>query len=360
MVNEYIVKDSSLLPDMRSISTMRSSDSSIRIGIVREERTTSGGQILYIVEVLVDGKQVPVSCTTMVRYGGAHNFEEQTLRPWLNGFPAGALLPASSAGYKARSGDTVLVAYLNGQSREGVILGGLAHSSRKKKLKAGTVAYLSEFNGLETSITDNGSYKITFKGYAPINDVTLKIPPSGTDIPAAVYNPFTGGSYYGFSNTGSFIASDGSQFLKIHKNLISGSIILKSGSSQIELGGNSAIGAFSVKTGKAVMELSTTASIKSQLNLTLQSLQVSIKGTQVAIGNDQFELFDGLIQLIDALGTLVVTSPVGTCTPLMAAPTWAAQVLPLKIKMMLVKGSLKDADSFSLSGNDDPKIESNK
>lgn len=357
---DYIVKDSSVLPNIKAVQTMKSSDSSIRIGIVREEQILDTGNICYIVEVLVNGKQVPVCCSVMTKFGGAHNFEEITLRPWLNGFPSGALLPASTDAYKARSGDIVLVAYLNGQSREGVILGCLGHPARKKRLTGKKIAYLSEFNGLEVSITDDGSYKTTFKGYAPTNDAVLKIPPTGTDIPAPVYNPLTGGSYYGFNNKGSFTVSDGSQFLKIHKDIASGSIILKSGSSQIELGGNPAVGTFGVKTGKAVMELSTTASIKSTLGLALESLQVSIKGTQIAIGNDQFELIDGLIQLIDAIGTLVVTSPVGTCTPLMSAPTWAAQVLPLKIKMSLIKGSLKDADSFSLSGDDDPTISGNE
>jgi hypothetical protein len=316
--------------------------------------------LIYIVEVLVNGKQVPVSCTTMVKWGGAHNFEEQTLRPWLNGFPAGALSPASAGNYVARSGDMVLVAYLNGQSREGVILGGISHNARKKRLKGGKVAYLSEFNGIETSITDNGSYKITFKGYAATNQAALKVAPSGAAILPAVYDPLTGGSYYGFSSKGSFVASDGKQFLKISKDIAKGSIILKSGSSQIELGGNSAVGSFSVKAGKAVIELDTTASIKSKTELALQSLQVSIKATQMAIGNDQFELFDGLGQLIDALGSLVVMSPVGTCAPLQAAPSWAAQVLPLKMKIAAIKGSLKDAGAFSLAGDPDPVIDSNK
>jgi len=356
---DYIVRDSSVLPDVDARVLVEHRDPSIRIGIVREERETSDGGILYIVEVLVNGKQVPVGCVPMTRFGGAHNFEEYSLRPWLNGFPSGLLLPASADQYKGRAGDVVVVAYLNGQSREGVILGGLSHNGRKPVLKKGKIAYLSEFNGLETSITDDGSYKVTFKGYAPTNDAALKIPPFGSDVPAPLYNPLTGGSYFGFSNNGSFVASDGSQLMKIHKNIATGSIILKSGSSQIELGGNPALGNFSVKTGKVVMESTTTASIKSTVGLALQSLQVSIKGTQIAIGSDQFELIDGLIQLIDALGSLIVTSPVGTCTPLMAAPTWAAKVLPLKIKMTLVKGSLKDADSFSLSGDDSAEITGN-
>jgi hypothetical protein len=354
---DYIVRDSSVLPDMRSIAATLEQDTSIRVGIIREEQETKTGTI-YVVEVLIDGKMVLVGCVPMVRFGGAHNFEEYKMRGWL-ATAAGALSPTAGAQYKARSGDVVVIAYLNGKSREGVILGGLNHNSRKPKLEMGTIGYLSEFNGLETSIKDDGSYKVTFKGYAPTNDAALKLPPTGVDVLPPVYNPLTGGSYYGFNSGGSFIASDGSQTIKIYKNIATGSIILKSGSSQIELGGNPAIGNFSVQSGKGVMDFQTTASIKSTVGLALQSLQVSIKGTQVAIGNDQFELFDGLIQLIDALGSLVVTSPVGTCTPLMSAPTWAAQVLPLKIKLSLVKGSLKDADSFSLSGDDDAAIESN-
>jgi len=356
---DYIVRDSSLLPDMASVEVVYGSDSSIRTGIVREEHILKDGSIVYTVEVLVDGKQVPVSCVVMTKFGGAHNFEEKTLRPWLNGFPSGALSTASADKYKARSGDVVLVAYLNGQSREGVILGCISHPARKRKLKGKKIEYLSEFNGLETSITDNGSYKVTFKGYAATNDLALKVPPSGSDIPPPVYDIAAGGSYYGFNNTGSFIASDGSQFIKVYKNATKGSIIIKSGSSLIELGGNRINGSLSVKSSKVVVEAENTVSIKAKKNLSLQSLKTSVKGEQIAIGNDQFELFDGLIKLIDALGSLSVTSPVGTCTPLLSAPTWAAQVVPIKVKMSMIKGSLKDADSFSLLGDEDSTIDSN-
>jgi hypothetical protein len=353
---DYIVRDSSILPDKSSLSAVRGLDNSIRVGIVREAMETERG-IMYSVEVHADGKIILAGCTQMVKFGGAHNFEEYGVRGWAAS-TAYTQLPTAFTQYKARSGDVVVVAFLNGKSKEGVILGGLSHYAREPKLKKDNIAYLSEFNGIETSIANSGSYKVTFKGYTPADEALLKLPPTGVDIQPPIYNPLTGGSYFGFSDNGSWIASDKSQFIKIHKNIVSGSIILKSGSTQIELGGNPAIGSFSVKAGKSVMDVSTTASIKSTVGLSMQSLQVSIKGTQVAIGNDQFELFDGLIQLIDALGSLVVTSPVGTCTPLMAAPTWAAQVLPLKIKLSLVKGSLKDADSFELAGDDDPTITS--
>lgn len=355
---DYIVRDSSVLPSHGSRAAEYEKDTAIRIGIVRKVESTENGPI-YSVEVLADGKIMLVGCVSMVKWGGAHNFEECGVRPWL--LTTIEALPPQIAlsDYATKSGDVVVVAFLNGKSREGIILGSLMHGSRKPKLKAGDISYLSEFNGIETSIKEDGSYKVTFKGYTAANLAALKLPPKGVNVSPPLYNPLTGGSYFGFSDNGSYVASDGSQFIKIHKNLVTGSVIIKSGSSQLELGGNPAIGNFSVKTGKVVLESTLETSIKAQLAIKIQAtVQVSMKAQQIAIGNDQFELIDGLGQLIDALGTLVVTSPVGTCTPLMSAPTWAAQVLPLKIKLALLKGSLKDGDSFKLAGNDDIAIKS--
>ena len=353
---DYIVRDSSVLPNLRSHEAILEKDTSLRIGIVREEIETNTG-LIYNVEVMVDGKMVQVGCTTTSRWGDAHNFEEFNRRPWLT-TASGLLSPSAGAKYSVRSGDVVLIAYLNGKSREGVILGGLNHSSRKTHLKKGVIGYLSEFNGLETSIVADGSYKVTFKGYTDANDAALKIPPTGTDVPAPIYNPLTGGSYFGFTNTGSYVASDGSQLIKINKDQVSGSIIIKSGSSYIELGGNQAIGNFSVKSGKTTINSDTDISIKSTTSMALQSLQVSLKGTQIAIGNDQFELFDGLIKLIDAIGTLIIMSPVGTCAPVSSAPTWATNVVPLKLKLSAIKGAVKDANSFELAGDDSADIPS--
>jgi len=355
MVFNATVNCSSRIPDRYTMGANRSIDTTIRKGIVRrvivqKDITT------YQVDVEHEGKIVPVACTLMKRFGGAHNFEEQTLRPWL-ATAGGALGPGANGLHAARAGDIVVVGMLAGNSREGIIIGCMDHPSRKPKLKNNKVEFISEFNGLETSIINNGSYKVTFKGYAPTNEITLKLPPSGKPILPPVYNPLYGGSYYGFSKTGSYIASDGKQFLKIHKNLVSGSIILKSGTSQIELGGNPVLGNFSVKSGKAVMDFTTTASIKAKLGIKLEALQVSIKGTQIAVGTSQFEIFKGLSDLIDALGNLIVTSPVGTCTPLMAAPTWLTAVVPLQLKLKLATGSLKAGDAFALKGDDSPTIE---
>src|SRR5687768_5139701 len=148
----------------------------------------------------------------------------------------------------------------------------------------------------------------------------------------------------GFDKNGSFTVSDGAQLIKIEKSLATGSITLQSGKNKVVLGGNPALGRLTVQTDNLITS-SLSASIKATTDFKLETLQLSLKGTKLAIGNDVFELFDGLVKLIDALGTLTVTSPVGTCTPLQSAPTWAAQVVPLKMKIAAIKGSLASPDS---------------
>jgi hypothetical protein len=345
---DYSVRDSSVLSDPSAFKVFDESDANIRIGIVREERTVSDDSTRYIVEVAYQGRQIPVSCVLMTKWGGAHNYEEYRIRPWVKKFPSTLLPPASASTYDLRSGDVVVVAFLDGQSREGIILGGLRHNSREEVTTPGNIEYISIFNGLETQIRTDGSYKVTFKGKA-VSDALLDVPPTGVPVQSAVYNPLIAGSFYGFDAEGSYIVSDGTQFIKMKKGAVDRGLILESGGNRIDMSGNLITGKMGIKTDKLAIEAKMSASMKSSLKLNMQGLQVSIKGTQMAIGSDQFELFDGLVQLIDALGSLVVTSPVGTCTPLMAAPTWAAQVVPLKIKISMLKTSLADADSFEES-----------
>lgn len=350
---DYSVRDSSIIPDAHAIAAYTSKDDSIRVGIVREERTLEDGSTRYVVEVFMDGRQVPVSCVLMSRFGGIYNFEEYRIRPW-GKVKTGVLPPGTAGKYSHRSGDTVVVAFLNGTAREGVILGGLRHPGREEDTTPGNIEYLSRFNGLETQVRTDGSYKVLFKG-AATNEKLLDAP-LGTPIAPPIYNPLTAGSYFGFSSNGSFVATDSKQFIKIDKNLTSGAIIISSGKSTIELGGNAAIGTTTIKTDNIVMEASMKASIKSTLDMNFQSTKsISLKSMQVAIGNDQIELIDGLIQLIDAIGQTVVTSPVGTCTPIMAAPSWASSVIPLKVKLSILKGSLADAPAAEPSG--DPEID---
>lgn len=349
---DYSVRDSSIVQDPHAFAVFDDKDTSLRVGIVREERTIKDGSTRYIVEVTSGGRQIPVSCTILTRFGGAHNFEEYRVRSWVKNFSTGVLPASSASQYSLRSGDVVLVAYLEGQSREGVILGGLKHPARPEVTKKGNIEYISVFNGLETQIRNDGSYKITFKG-TPVNDALLGLPPAGQEVPGAAYDPISSGSYFGFDSSGSYVVStSSSQFLKIKKDLLHDCMVIVSGNNRIDLGGNVAQGKMGLKTDKLIVA-NNQFSVRTLADIKTESLQLSMKATQMAIGSDQFELFDGLIKLIDALGTLVVTSPFGTCTPLMAAPTWAAQVVPLKVLIQTMKMSLKAADSFEASDEGD-------
>jgi len=333
----YSVKDSSIRYDPVSYKSHLEKDDSIRVGMVREVKTVSDGSIRYLVEVHVGGNQVPVSCQMMTRFGGVYNFEDYRVRPWARTAPSGALLPTTASTYDLRSGDMVVVGFINGKSKEGVILGGLKHEARSSELAA-DIEYQSRFNGFETKVGTDGSYKMTFNG-AALNEAALEVP--GVPIMDPIYNPLAAGSFLEFQGDGGIAVDNGNGVgLFITKSAIGGSLTITSGGSTIVLGGNLAIAEINVATDNMTVEASMNTVIKSELSIKVETLQLSLKGTQVAIGNDSIELIDGLIQLIDAIGQLTIMSPVGTCTPVMAAPQWAGSVIPLKVKLSTLKGSL--------------------
>lgn len=357
MVYDYSINDTSIYPDPAAVAVQRHPDTAVRVGIIRSVDIQTDGSTRYIVEINVNSTQIAVSCVLMQRFGGIHNFEEYKIRPWLNKVPGNLLPPVSAGPYSKRAGDVVVVAFINGNPREGVILGGLNHPGRVtdgESIPEGKIEYLNVFNGMVTEVRDDGSYKLTYNGRA-INDSLLDLPPLGVTPPKPLYNPIISGSFLGFDPNGSFLVSDNNvQLIKLEKSVASGNLIIKSGEAKIELSGTLATGDINVKAQAINIEGDLSTSIKSTVSHSVESLQVSIKGTQMAIGSDQFELFQGLSDLIDALGTLTVTSPVGTCTPLSAAPTWAAKVLPLQILIKTMTASLKSAKSASFSGDDSP------
>lgn len=350
-----ITMDEHYFPGAQGISKK---ENGIRVGIVRRITETVEGEIAYSVELQVNGKQVPVVCTVMSRFGGVYNFEEFNVRPW-DKQELDAHLPVSAGELAYRAGDVVVVGLLGGSFYDGIILGGLKHPAREQKIVDDSIQYYSIFNGLEKQIRADGSYKVTFKG-APVNEKLLEAPPTGTAPVSPAYNPLIAESYYGFDANGSFIVTDsapaGPQMIKVFKDQSSGSIILKSGQSTVELGGNPAIGQFGAKAANITLESQQALNMSSLLKTNIQGTQVSIKGLQVAIGNDTIELVDALITLITELGNVVVTSPVGTCTPIATSPNWASAVIPLMVKLTTLKSSPQDADPFELKGDDSEDI----
>ncbi len=332
------VQDSSLLMDSDASRTMHNGDYGLKIGIVAEiielPRESEFGGFGYKVDVQHLGKEIPIICYHLTKLSGPHNFEEFSLRPWVH-FPRNLLPPAASDDLGLRAGDKVVIAALDGNMSQGVILGTMRHHARKNFIPNGDAAYLFRYNGLDKEIRQDGTYKVTWRGL-PINDQLLNIPPTGANPPAPVFNPSTSGSFYGFDNLGSYTVADGNgQLIKIKK--LSGNITLVSGDVRLEMGRTHIAGSdtIAMKTTNLKIESEETV-IKGSSAVNIDGQEISLNG-KVSIGLGPIELLDTLIKLIDELGNVTVTSPVGTCTPILSSPNWAAVTL-LKLQIEQIKG----------------------
>jgi hypothetical protein len=205
-LREYIVKDSSV-PKHRNTKYSLDTDYSIRVGIVRQHVfLTKKGETRYIVEVWKQNKTYPMTCKRTSRFGGLYNYEEYNFR----GYEVGEV-PTTQGNFEFVPGDMVIVAAADGDSREGFILGSVSHFGRGEVLPAdNNVAYVSEFNGLQTAINKDGEYRVQFKG-AATNIDKLKVAPDGASrYPLPEYDVDVGFSYYEFDKTGSFCLTDNS------------------------------------------------------------------------------------------------------------------------------------------------------
>lgn len=315
-----IVKDSSIWYNPDNYAMFDRRDGLMRIGVVRKTANDSAtGELRYLVDVQILSDTVPVSCKMLRRFGGVFNYEDYIMQGYnSNDIPDPVSFP------EAKAGDLVLVCLLNGQAREGVIVGGLSHPARKTKVQvAKGPQYKSEFNGLETSINESGEMIVTFKGI-PTNINALKIA-STKKIPDPTYDTKIGTTFYKLDKTGGFIVSDNSTSKEgpqsIHIDKANGFVRVLSGK-------------ISLKLDKKLEQVSLTSKILS-VNSTKSA---SIKSPKIAIGKEGVELLDQLAQLIDAIGNIQPISPVGPCTPISATPQWV-QVEAVKSKIKEITGS---------------------
>jgi len=330
---DYIVQDSSIYKS--SSATVGTGYGEIRIGIIREEIYDADSNTFhYLVEIQRKGRRTVMSCRRMVRFGDPYNYEEWNMRP--NKDVGKIPLPNN---YRTRLGEVVVVAPIDGNYSDGVILGSMRHPAHKPKTISKEISYSSEFNGLETTIDKEGAYKVKFQG-TPISATKAEKLPNGSIIPPAAYNPAITGSYFTFEKDGSYEVSDANlkqpQKIKIDKP--GGKFTITSGAVVIEIDKNSK----KITTKCADYELNAEKSFKVKTGDSGEietSKTIKIKSAKIAIGSGSVELLDTLIKLVDALGTLIVNSPVGPCSPLQAAPTWS-QVVELKTKISSIKGSL--------------------
>lgn len=330
-----IVSDSSIWKSNAAYAAADKKDTSVRVGMVREiVYDDAGAQTKYLVEVFDKTNQMPVLCVRLDKVGGAFNYEEYT---HVNN-PVDERNLSSGSKYGVRTGDVVLVAFANGDSREGFILGGIRHPARKEKVgKASGQAYMAEFNGMNTSINKDGEWKLTFRG-VPTNFSKLSTPSTGADVPEPTYNDSVGTSYMQFDKTGSWTLSDSSQqkpqSIKIDKP--NGKIIITSGAVTITMDKNAELTAMVTKDMTVDASNSITKTTK-EYSLTASTF-TKIKSPKVAIGTDGIELLDQLVKLVDALAKVIIYSPVGPCAVFGSSAQWPG-VDAIKNNIKTIKGS---------------------
>lgn len=335
-MSDYIVKDSSLWSNRSSVRALQKRDTQVRIGMVQKSVLDEKSNTRkYIVEIYDGGNRVPVICMPTSTMGGVYNYEEFAIQGYDRGESEEGV-----GNYKIRPGDVVVVAYLRGQSKEGVILSFVQqHPAKTPKLtEEDGMAYASEFNGIERTIDKEGAYKVTFKG-APINLKDLSQPITGKPIPKPEYPEETTGSYYEFDKTGSWNITDNAkekpQSIKVDK--ATGTITLTSGNIVVKM--EKEAEKTSITTKELSIEASDKIEAKTKEYKMDASKSVKIKSAKVAIGADGAELLDLITKLIMKIGTLQPISPIGPCSPLQVASTWP-EIQAIQQKIKSITGTL--------------------
>lgn len=334
MANPFdIVKDSSIWQSPQDFQAVNKVDNSLRIGIIKKASNDEAtGELRYLVEVQSYNDKIELNCKMLRRHGGVYNYEDYILRGYKYNDK-----PDEVTAFEAKAGDAVLVGLLNGQGREGIILGGINHAARKTTIQATDgPQYMAEFNGIETKINKDGEWTLTFKGQ-PTNLSKLLESPSGK-VPAAKYDTKVGTSFMKFDKTGGLELSDNAQedkqFLKIDK--AGGIVTLAAG--KISLKFTKASEAVSLKAKTTEITSDDKITVTTKEFLVSSETKAYIKSPKVAIGKEGNELLDQLAKLIDKLGMVKPISPIGPCTPLMATPEWP-DVMAIKSKIKEITGA---------------------
>lgn len=335
MANPFnIIKDSSLWQSTATASAITNKDPYLRIAIVKKVfREKRSSELKYLVEIQDRNDSIEVNARMLRRFGGVFNYEDVVY----HGYKFDDK-PDPVKDFSAKAGDTVLVAFLNGEAREAIILGGIIHPARISDIKIDKgPQYASEFNGIETIINENGEYTITFKAI-PTNIKKLDEKPNG-QLPKPIYDDKVGGSFFKFDKTGSYEVSDkdknGIQNLKINK--ASGTIEINSGKINLTM----------TKKQEQVQLKCKIVNIESTDKITQKtkefsldaSTSVKIKSPKIAIGKDGIELLDQLSKMIDAIGKVMPISPVGPCSAIGASPQWSG-VVEIQSKIKEITGGL--------------------
>lgn len=330
-----IVKDSSIWQNSSAFSASNKKDPYIRIGIVkkvyREDRTTD---IKYLVEIQDKNDPIQVNARLLRKFGGAYNYEDVVY----HGYKFDDK-PDPVRAFDAKAGDSVLVAFMNGEAREAVILGCLQHAARDTKVDITKgPQYISEFNGIETTINENGEYKVIFKA-VPTNVKELDAVPSKKIAPPK-YDEKVGGSYFWMDKTGSLELNDNEKekgIQQVRMDKPKGTITINSGKIKLEMTKEKEQVTLKCKVLEVTSDDKITGKTKEYSMDASKS--VKIKSPKVAIGKEGIELLDQIFQLVEMLGKVTPISPVGPCTPLMSTPQWSG-VTGVQSKVKEITGTL--------------------
>lgn len=335
MENDFTVKDSSVYDDKSSMKLLSNRDATVKIGMVKEVRKIDQtNENRFIVEVWDKSQHIPVTCVYLSRFGGVYNYEEYNWR----GFFAGQD-NAGRSEYSVRPGDTVLIAYVNGTSQEGVILGGIKHPGRAPQFEPEDgIVYASEFNGVKKEINIDGEYTTTFRGIQTNIDELDKAP-DGSPIPEPEYDEEIGTTFTKFDKTGGWIVSDNAtedpQSVRVDKE--NGKIIITSGKIILTMEKEGEL--TSLVTKELNIEATDKMDTKTKDWATEATSTAKIKSPKIAFGTDGVELLDQTIKALENLGKVKPISPVGPCAPLQATPEWS-EVAAVISKITSIKGSL--------------------
>lgn len=227
-MSDDTVYDSSIWTKPSTVSAINAYDNRLCIGIVREARNIKNtNELRYMVEVYHKNDTMLIPCRMMRQFGGVFNYEDYVMQGYNYNAQSN-----NQNGTLALPGDCVLVGKIGGNGREGVILGSMTHPARKSFLdtKKGP-QYKSEFNGIETSINEDGEWTLTFKGQ-PTNLDKLDATPN-QPVPEPTYDKDVGTSFMKWDKTGSFTlsdeATDGDKIQKLFIDKKNGTIDIFSG-----------------------------------------------------------------------------------------------------------------------------------
>lgn len=328
-----IVKDSSVWINSSNLAALNKTNS-IYLGVVKKAYTMEETKdIGYLVEIKMDNIAFNIPCRMMRRFGGVFNYEDYIMHGYkFDDKPD----PVSMLGAKA--GDRVVVGLLNGNAREGIILGSLKHHARIVAMDVSKgPQYKSEFNGIETIINENGEFKLTFRAL-PKNIKKLDEKPKSI-LPKPEYDVEVGGSYLQFDKTGSIELNDKAkedpQSFKIDKK--AGTIEILGGKVSLKI--TKKTEQIDIKNKITSIVSETKIDLKTKEFKTDASKSIKLKAPKIAIGKDGVELLEQLGKLIEQLGQVKPISPLGPCTPLMATPEWP-QVQQIQQKIKEITGSL--------------------